>query len=466
MIYGIAGNSSTCELIFPKQDTVGITHFVNQSIVGNDIPESIVGNHCYAIRFVGEYTVFSKIHIVYDCYKRRGYRAFMIVLNKVEAKKKPINVLEKILELEDKYKRNIKQKSKTPEIIEIGNINTKNETIPITTYYNDETALKDFFEYNKNYKEKYETIYEKYETIYFIDETLKDTPKNPYKALQNPGKVVPIEDIIKLVNITENEPPVTKPETDLQPDTKNEKWKKWKLVIIKWKRVKIKWKLVIIISSIVLILGFILAMLLIFGNFNLFIGKKAVESSIVDEKPDETILPKDTAALNEVIETQDTTTSPAPVPVLEETEDPKEHTTAASPKSTEGGTSGAGNSISQEEIENFMKEDCKAMTIPKILDRIDKCLQYANGLNSARLNYFKEFIEIINADSLDLNKLVKFCNNKEDKLNNEFLYVIFYNNLKEKALNDDCTTKRIYQPPTIDDIENKTFQEIKLEYEK
>jgi len=437
IIYGVADNSSTCELIFPKQDTVGITHLVNQSIIGNDIPESIVGSHCYSIRFVGEFSVFSKIHIVYDCLKRRGYRAFMIALNKVEATQ-DYDVLQKISELEDEYKKNeenIKQEDEIPEIIEIDNIKTKNETI--TTYYNDDEdkcKLEDYFKFNENYKEKYETIY-------FINENLKNKPKDPYKALKYAGKVVGIESITK--RITPFNPPIITPpetiKTDPQSGTKNEKWEKWKLVIIG-----------IIIG---LILGLI-PTVFIYDNFNLFTGKKTVMPPIVKE-PDDTILQEGTVALDEVIETQNTTTSEIPVTPSKKTEEQKVKPIEEMPVDSGRKYPGTKPNTTSN-VQNFLQEGCLKMTLNEIDAEIRELKKTAKGNDKTELNLFGNFLEILKKKPVDKTKLDNFKNT--NKLNPNYEYVKFLDYLIDNWSTISTTN--------IKGITNMTFERIEEMYGK
>ena len=84
IIYGVTDKSSICELLFPKQDDLGISKLVNQSIIKNDAPESTVGEHFYSLHCTGNFYVFSKIYIVYESGKRVSYRAFIIAVEKHE----------------------------------------------------------------------------------------------------------------------------------------------------------------------------------------------------------------------------------------------------------------------------------------------------------------------------------------------------------------------------------------------
>ena len=186
IIYGVKDNSSDCELIFPLQDNNSLLHFVKQSIIRSDASEASIGRSAYSIYCVGDYYVFSAIHIVRDSGRRTSYREYMVILKSDENNN---DIIKEIGSLIQQYtdKDEINQTITQKEEIKISN-NDKMKKI-VVVYYDSQDELKNYFVIKENYR--------KYETIYFIEKSIKNTLQDPINALKNCSKVIDINDLNK-----------------------------------------------------------------------------------------------------------------------------------------------------------------------------------------------------------------------------------------------------------------------------
>jgi len=425
LIYGVKDKSSDCELIFPTKDSIGLSKFVNQSIIKNDFHEQIVGQSFYSIRCVDNFYVFSKIILVYDSKKRVSYRAYIIALEEDETKCK---IFETIGKLESQYKTSetIQQRTPLPEIIKGDNNTAKNGIVKV--YYNNQKEFLEYFKINAKYRQ--------FETIYFIDEILKGKPIDPINALKNCDNVVGIETLIK-------------DDTDQNKNTKK-KNKSERIALTQ----NLENKIVIILFIILLGIGglWVFQLLSYKGNNResaatnntvIFDSITTINTNIVDLQNKVQILEKSINNFSQQLK-------------------------AALSGGKNGGINpGVGNSeITGNNLRNneqlpedklkFLETDCKTMIINEIQNKIKKEDPEFKIGNYAS---FSNFLILIKKNELKKEDINNFISLNQKNFNNNDEYVKFAKYLNSLD-NNFLTSKK----EGLRNIGNHTFKEIETHY--
>ncbi len=397
IIYGVKDTSSVCEVIFPAQDNVGISNFVNQSLIKNDYNEQIVGKHFYSIRYIVNYYIFSKIYLVYDSNKRLSYRAYIIALEKHETY---LDILDQIEKLEKQYKNNeLIETNPLPDKIKGENHNAKNGTI--ATYFTEKDELKQYFEIRENY--------EQYESIYFLSEKIRGSVEDPINALRNCDKVIKIN----MLN------------TNYYKQEESKTWQNTFKQI--WKS-----RIVVLLFGLLLGMGGMKVYQLLTSN------ETIIEPNITNR--DSLNNTKNTEDIDTLKKHEDSVISLSKFPNYPPVNGNSNEIHKA--ETNDGNKVKTGNYQKQllDSIQSFLKEDSKNINISVISDKIKKYKEkVSDNTLKGRLSYFGDFIEAIKTLP-DPNKLESFCNITIDKLNSEYEYVKFFEFLK-KTYFRECKIK-------------------------
>lgn len=417
IIYGVKKNSSVCELIFPLQDSVGISNFINQSIIKNDYDEQLIGKYFFSIHFFNDFYVFSRIKLVYDSTKRLSYLAFIIATKEHETN---YNILEELYKLENQYTFGKPiQQNRLPLIIKTEDIDSKNTTVVVC--YSSGKERKKYLKIDKNYKQ--------YSCIYFIDENDKGE-FDPIKALKNYDLVVEIN---KLISV---------PERIQEEDTGKSKEQTLKQLV------KDEW--------LELLVAFLLGGLL-FGSIFNQINKPVTitkyeqyeipETDTIVHKQDFYKFYKDTVIIKD---------PPIAETIKVETEKPK----AKEQSSKSEKVSQPGNKQKeqpQEDLVKFLQSDCKMLTLDQINEKINS---FPDWRNTKNLLGFANFLELMKKNPPNKQDITNFIDENKSNFNEQDEYVKFvrYMSKKEEAFFDSKTKN-------IRSIFKQTLKEIETKYD-
>lgn len=416
IIYGVKKNSSACELIFPLQDSVGISNFINQSIIKNDYDEQLIGKYFFSIHFFNDFYVFSRIKLVYDSTKRLSYLAYIIASKEHETN---YNILEELYKLENQYTFGKPiQQNRLPLIIKTEDIDSKNTTVAVC--YSSGKERKKYLKIDKNYKQ--------YSCIYFIDENDKGE-LDPIKALKNYDVVVEIN---KLISVPEK----------VKEDTENGKKQTLKQLV------KDEWQ--------ELLVAFVFGGLLI-GSFAFFYHisnpvtitineqYEIPETDTIVHKQDFYNLDKDTVIIQNPQD--DTKKAESDKPIAKEQSNKTDKVSQPENKQKEQ---------LPEDMEKFLQVDCKNLTLEQITQKINS---FANWKNTKNLLGFANFLELMKKNPPNKQEITKFIDENKINFNEQDEYVEFvrYMSKKEEAFFDSSTKN-------IRNISTKTLQEIETIY--